>query len=126
MHDIDEVIELGIDYRSFDPARALTLEEARLLVLGRRGPAVIESLRNWSRRGVRLDRAILYFPTIKVNNQHFTMPEWVERFEEARREPAARPRVRRLEPPLRTQAARARRTREALEREGFTVRTDAN
>jgi hypothetical protein len=126
MHDIDEVIDLGIDYRSFDPARALTLEQARPLVLGRKGPVVIESLRNWCRRGVRIDRSILFFPAVLLNSQYRTMPEWVERFEEARREPAGRPRGRRLEPPLRTQAARERRTREALEREGFTVRVDDN
>jgi hypothetical protein len=126
MHDIEEVIELGIDYKSFDPARALTLEQARPLVLGRNGPVVIESLRNWSRRGVRLQRAVLYFPAVLVNGQYRTMPEWVERFEEARREPAGRPRGRRLEPPVRTQAARERRTREALEREGFTVRARDN
>jgi hypothetical protein len=126
MHDIEEVIELGIDYRTFDPARALTLEEARLLVLGRKGPAVIESLRNWCKRGVRIDKSLLFFPAVLVNSQYRTMPEWVERFEEARREPAGRPRGRRLEPPLRTQAARARRTREALEREGFTVRAEEN
>jgi hypothetical protein len=121
MHDIQEVIDLGIDYRSFNIKDAITLEQARPLVLGRKGPVVIESLRNWCKRGVRVDRSLLYFPAVQVNGQYYTMPDWVERFEEARREPAGQPRAKRLEPPSRTRAAQIRRAEKYLEEQGFTV-----
>jgi hypothetical protein len=121
MHDIQEVIDLGIDYRTFDVKKAITLEQARPLVLGRKGPVVIESLRNWCKRGVRVDRSLLYFPAVQVNGQYYTMPDWVERFEEARREPAGQPRAKRLEPPSRTRAAQLRRTQEYLRQEGFDL-----
>jgi hypothetical protein len=121
MHDIQEVIDLGIDYRTFDVKKAITLEQARPLVLGRKGPVVIESLRNWCKRGVRIDKAILFFPSVRLNNQHFTMPEWVERFEEARREPSARPLAKRLEPPSRTRTAQLKKVERYLQQQGFDI-----
>jgi hypothetical protein len=121
MHDIQEVIDLGIDYRSFNIKDAITLEQARPLVLGRKGPVVIESLRNWCKRGIRIDKALLFFPSVKLNNKHFTMREWVERFEEARREPSARPLAKRLEPASRTRTAQLKRVERYLQQQGFDI-----
>lgn len=83
-------IDLGIDPKSFDPARAITLSAASLLVRGRGGMAACVSvLRRWAnpKKGCRprgADGPVLLFPAVKLGGHYYSLPEWVAKFEAER------------------------------------------
>lgn len=84
----NDICELRPD--GYDPARSLSLEEARAWLPGRRNrPACVETLRAWADRtrgyrpqGPRGPRLLL--PTVRISGEFRTMPEWVAWFQAQR------------------------------------------
>lgn len=86
-----ELIDLGIDLEAtFDPASALTINQAAKLLHGRRGRGVHREVcrrfanprRGCQPQGEHGPRLVL--PAVKIGGGLYVMPQWVELFERVR------------------------------------------